>query len=119
MFNGTPGSYDVCKICFWEDDIVQLAFPDMAGGANNCSLIQGQMNFIEFGACERKFLNHVRPPGSGDTKDQAWRLIDPRIDRFLNWEKQEDHSKWKSVKEANDIWLYYWREEYWLSKAND
>jgi len=52
VFGEPPGSYDICPICFWEDDIVQLAFPDLAGGANKCSLIEGQHNFAAFGACE-------------------------------------------------------------------
>ena len=26
MFGAPPGSYDICKICFWEDDLSQLRF---------------------------------------------------------------------------------------------
>ncbi|HEY5908286.1 MAG TPA: CPCC family cysteine-rich protein, partial [Vicinamibacteria bacterium] len=34
MFKESPGSHDICKICFWEDDIVQLRDPHFSGGAN-------------------------------------------------------------------------------------
>ena len=31
-------SYEICDICGWEDDPVQLGQPDLAGGANKLSL---------------------------------------------------------------------------------
>ena len=33
-----PGSYEVCKICGWEDDKAQYEDSDLAGGANAKSL---------------------------------------------------------------------------------
>ncbi len=30
--------HDICPICKWEDDSVQLSDPDFAGGANELSL---------------------------------------------------------------------------------
>ena len=32
------GKYEICEVCGWEDDPVQLANPDFAGGANKLSL---------------------------------------------------------------------------------
>lgn len=32
--------YDICDICFWEDDIIQFNNPDYEGGANIISLRQ-------------------------------------------------------------------------------
>lgn len=32
------GEYDICSVCGWENDPVQLAHPDFAGGANHMSL---------------------------------------------------------------------------------
>lgn len=29
-----PGSYEICPVCFWEDDRVQFRWPAMSGGAN-------------------------------------------------------------------------------------
>ena len=31
-------SYDICPVCFWENDNVQYNDPDFYGGANNLSL---------------------------------------------------------------------------------
>ena len=42
MFSEPPGSYDICTLCGWEDDHVQLAHPTMRGGANVESLIESQ-----------------------------------------------------------------------------
>src|SRR5581483_339967 len=59
VFNEPPGSYGICGICFWEDDAVQLAFPDLAGGANKCSLMDGQVAYEKYGACEQRFVSHI------------------------------------------------------------
>ncbi|HEX2593247.1 MAG TPA: CPCC family cysteine-rich protein [Rhizomicrobium sp.] len=32
------GAYEICRVCDWEDDPVQSADPDFAGGANALSL---------------------------------------------------------------------------------
>ncbi len=37
-----PGEYEVCERCVWEDDPVQSADPDYAGGANVMSLNQAR-----------------------------------------------------------------------------
>jgi hypothetical protein len=36
------GSYDICPVCDWEDDEIQLRFPAMRGGANTASLFEWQ-----------------------------------------------------------------------------
>ncbi len=35
-----PGTYEICNICYWEDDEVQFNDPDFEGGANEVSLRQ-------------------------------------------------------------------------------
>ena len=42
-FGEPPGSYEICSVCGWEDDHVQLRFPGMAGGANKASLFMHQL----------------------------------------------------------------------------
>ena len=32
------GEYDICEECFWENDPVQLNYPDFDGEANEMSL---------------------------------------------------------------------------------
>lgn len=56
------GNYDICEVCFWEDDPIQLDDPVYEGGANYVSLLQAKHNFIEFGACEREMIPHTRKP---------------------------------------------------------
>jgi len=54
------GTYDICPVCYWEDDIVQLADPDFSGGANDVSLNLAKENFKKFGASELRFISKVR-----------------------------------------------------------
>ncbi len=44
-----PGTFDICPVCFWEDDPVQYDDPDYAGGANGISLNQARVNFAKNG----------------------------------------------------------------------
>lgn len=66
------GHYDICEVCFWEDDPNQLDDSDDEDGANKVSLKQGQRNFIEFGACETAMIENVRPPGNDEQRDEDW-----------------------------------------------
>ncbi len=70
-----PGTYDICKICFWEDDLIQFNDPDYKGGANNISLRQAQKNFQQLGYSEEKVKKHVRMPNSTDMKDPDWKPL--------------------------------------------
>ncbi|MBY0146828.1 CPCC family cysteine-rich protein [Neobacillus niacini] len=71
-----PGTYDICEICFWEDDTVQFDDPDYEGGANGPSLRQAQKNFIEFGAKEFRKTKYTRKPSITDQKDPNWKALD-------------------------------------------
>ncbi|TCI31547.1 hypothetical protein EVJ33_00260 [Exiguobacterium sp. SL-10] len=68
-----PGTYDICGICFWEDDGVQFNDPDYEGGANTVSLRQAQQNYARFGVSELLFSDSVRQPTDHDVKDPKWR----------------------------------------------
>lgn len=68
VFDEAPGSYDICPICGWEDDLVQLKAPKYAGGANKLSLIKYQEKFGQ---------PRQNVPFS---KDENWRPINPEID---------------------------------------
>lgn len=65
---GQYGSFEICSICCWEDDPVQLADPWYAGGANSESLIEAQaMTMAEY------------PPGvelaKGYIRNSDWRPV--------------------------------------------
>lgn len=73
VFSNPPGSFELCPICFWEDDELQLREPNYAGGANPPSLIECQANYAKFGACEERFVKDVRLPKPDEPLDPAWR----------------------------------------------
>ena len=56
------GSYDICPVCFWEDDPVQSEDHEFSGGANVPSLNESRKNFKEYGAIEERFIRYVRLP---------------------------------------------------------
>lgn len=62
MSEPIPGTFEICPVCFWEDDNVQFNDIDFVGGANEESLRQAQLNFKKFKASSSKFLKNVRLP---------------------------------------------------------
>lgn len=62
-FSRTPtDTYEICEVCFWEDDGVQFRNLDYEGGANKVSLKQARDNFRALGVSETRFKANVRPP---------------------------------------------------------
>jgi hypothetical protein len=55
-----PGTFEICPVCYWEDDEVQFRDPTYQGGANNVSLQQARINFRALGAVESRFQDRVR-----------------------------------------------------------
>ena len=58
------GGFEICPVCFWEDDGQDDADADYArGGPNgNLSLTQARRYFLECGASHTKWVKNVRPP---------------------------------------------------------
>lgn len=54
------GNYNICPVCFWEDDRLQQEDDDLEGGANKVSLKQARLNYREFGASDERFIDRVR-----------------------------------------------------------
>jgi len=69
------GSYDICEVCYWEDDPIQHRDPAFEGGANSMSLRQAQQNFMRFGASDRRFLDYVRKPEKDEDRDDNWKPL--------------------------------------------
>ncbi len=57
-----PGTFEICPVCFWEDDDAQFRDRDFAGGANSISLAEAQVNFAKFGAITEEHRARVRAP---------------------------------------------------------
>lgn len=84
VFSGAAGSFEICPICFWEDDLFQLTNATVQGGANTVSLREAQNNCERIGACCPSCLSHVRKPSSQDKKDVTWRKWNPVEDRVAS-----------------------------------
>ena len=109
MFGQEPGSDDICPVCFWQDDIVQLRWPDFAGGANRPSLIEAQANYPNFGAAERRLVQHVRGAAASEEIDPAWRSFDPARDAVERRVSGVDYG----MTFVDDRTKYY----YWVERA--
>jgi hypothetical protein len=106
VFSEDPGSYGICPICFWEDDVSQLRFPTMGGGANRPSLQKAQMSYQKCGACEERLVEHVRPTRPEDTRDPLWRPLDPARDSI---EVPQPGVDCGTTYPCDLTALYYWR----------
>ena len=64
------GGFDICQVCYWEDDGQDDHDADVVRGGPNytLSLTKARENFREFGACEKKHMKHVRPPTPEERK---------------------------------------------------
>ena len=61
---GKRGNFEICAVCFWEDDGQDDDDADeVLGGPNSdLSLTVGRANYRAFGASRKQDLSYVRPP---------------------------------------------------------
>lgn len=67
-----PRNWEICDLCFWEDDPYQFVNPDFGGGMNEKSLRAYQEEF-RMGAYPH------RKPTCFDERDPYWRPIEERM----------------------------------------
>ncbi len=58
------GGFEICKVCFWEDDGQDDHDADVVRGGPNgsLSLTQARVNYRRFGACDVRSAGTVRSP---------------------------------------------------------
>ncbi|GHO52163.1 CPCC family cysteine-rich protein [Ktedonobacter robiniae] len=56
------GSYEICDVCFWEQNHGQVDEPDNPFGPNRITLREARENFKRFGAIDERSKPFVRPP---------------------------------------------------------
>lgn len=58
------GGYEICPVCFWEDDGQdEVELHAVRGGSNgSLSLAEARKNFAACGACEERFVVEIRAP---------------------------------------------------------
>jgi len=81
MFSAPDSESEICAICNWHNDILDLEKMYEPVGPNHVSLEQAQKNFFEFGAVEVRFKNLVRHPLNNDIRDSKWRPLDRAKDK--------------------------------------
>ena len=62
------GGFDICQVCYWEDDGQDNHdADDVRGGPNGAlSLSVARQNYRKIGACHERFLNCVRKPNDDE-----------------------------------------------------
>jgi hypothetical protein len=111
VFTTQPGSYQVCPICLWQDNLAQLRFPLMPGAANVVSLQTAQHNFMDCGAAEKRNRDAGREPVPGERREDGWRPLDTDNDNIE--EPQRGVAYADSYPIHDTTVLYYWRPTYW------
>ncbi|NJA08195.1 hypothetical protein HC024_21030 [Methylococcaceae bacterium WWC4] len=70
--------YEICPVCFWEQDAFGITEPAEPSGANHgITLLQGRENYIVFGACEKQSISNVIP----ESERKKYRHV-PRTIKF-------------------------------------
>lgn len=101
VFDEPAGSYNICPICGWEDDHVQLKYPGMRGGANGHSLFEFQKEFLKEIPVDIRIYQ-------GFQRDPDWRPLTEAEGRIDN--NQPNNGITYFFASAEDAPRYYWKK---------
>ena len=94
------GTYNICPICAWEDDAVQLANPACGGGANSESLIEAQVAALAKYPLSVTIADNIE-------RDREWRPLNAAECETAEIEKET--KRWKN-NAVCDPKRAYWKE---------
>ena len=75
---GELWAYEICPVCYWEENHSQLRHRTSGGGPNHgLSLIEAQADYRRIGAVTKEMRRHVRPPRDDGPPDPGFRPAAP------------------------------------------
>lgn len=95
------GTYDICPVCDWRDDKIQLANPACKGAANHLSLIESQKAILKKVPIELKGYK-------GFMRDKKWRPLNKKEIEKFEKEKSIQHWMNKGITSSDEV---YWTKK--------
>ena len=92
------GTYNICPICAWEDDAVQLANPACGGGANGESLVDAQLAALAEHPLTITVADDIE-------RDKQWRPLSAAERETAETEKQTKYWMNKAIYDPATV---YW-----------
>lgn len=103
VVNDEPsGCYDICGICGWEDDPIQLSHPRLRGGANGNSLAEHQLEAVADNPL-------AMAETIGYKRDPEWRPLTDEEAAIRSDIPSDGLSYFKAAVDAAP--QYYWRKK--------
>ncbi|MDT3395094.1 CPCC family cysteine-rich protein [Streptomyces sp. B1866] len=107
VHDAPPGSYQICPVCGWEDDLIQLRWPQCESGANRLSLIEAQRLYRRRETADHDLALTARTASAPWPIDVGFRPADPEVDNFEPTRVME--ADWPEDRTL----LYWWRPRFW------
>jgi hypothetical protein len=103
MFSALNAQDEICLICGWQNDLVDLQAMYQPMGPNKVSLEEAQKIFAEKGPRKSRFRSLQPPPLETFKRDPKWRPLD----RTKDTPQQID----PDATNPEDIYYWYWHNQ--------